>query len=127
MGKQHTVGDWKRFRLEEKPSAFKVISRGWMNAQNRRSHYCKDTIEPGVIYDYQFSMVPMDHTVRAGRRLCLVLYGTDVEATQRPFAVTELSVEQDSVRVAVPMAPVHTLRSDKGNHKQKRARYKTNP
>ncbi len=64
MGKQHTVGDWKRFRSEEKPSAFKVISRGWMNAQNRRSHYCKDTIEPGVIYDYQFSMVPMDHTVR---------------------------------------------------------------
>ena len=83
-----------------------MISRGWMNAQNRRSHYCKDTIEPGVIYDYQFSMVPMDHTVRAGRRLCLVLYGTDVEATQRPFAVTELSLEQDSVRVAVPMAPV---------------------
>ena len=50
-----------------------------------------------------------------GTELCLVLYGTDVEATQRPFAVTELSVEQDSVRVAVPMAPVHTLRSDKGN------------
>lgn len=114
-GNNTPLGDWKRFRSEEKPSAFKVISRGWMNAQNRRSHYCKDTIEPGVIYDYQFSMVPMDHTVRAGRRLCLVLYGTDVEATQRPFAVTELSVEQDSVRVAVPMAPVHTLRSDKGN------------
>ena len=115
MGKQHTVGGLEALPVGREPSAFKVISRGWMNAQNRRSHYCKDTIEPGVIYDYQFSMVPMDHTVRAGRRLCLVLYGTDVEATQRPFAVTELSVEQDSVRVAVPMAPVHTLRSDKGN------------
>ena len=50
MGNNTIVGDWKRFRSEEKPSAFKVISRGWMNAQNRRSHYCKDTIEPGVIY-----------------------------------------------------------------------------
>lgn len=77
-----------------------------MNAQNRRNNYCKDEIEPGVFYDDAFSMVPMDHTVPAGRQLCLILYGTDVEATQRPFAVTELCVEQDSVRVEVPMMPV---------------------
>ena len=100
------VGDWKRFRVENTPSSFKVISRGWMNAQNRRNNYCKDEIEPGVFYDYAFSMVPMDHTVPAGRQLCLILYGMDVEATQRPFAVTELCVEQDSVRVEVPMMPV---------------------
>ena len=112
MGKQHTVGG-----LEALPVGREALClQGDLPRLDEcRSHYCKDTIEPGVIYDYQFSMVPMDHTVRAGRRLCLVLYGTDVEATQRPFAVTELSVEQDSVRVAVPMAPVHTLRSNKGN------------
>ncbi len=94
--------DLKRFQMEEEPSPFKVISRGWMNAQNRRNSFCKDAIKPGVFYDYQFAMVPMDHTVKAGNRLCLILYGTDVEATQRPLTAVELEVDQSTVRAMVP-------------------------
>lgn len=99
----HTpTSDLKSFKVEEEPSPFKVITRGWMNAQNRRNNYCKDVIEPGKFYDYQFTMVPMDHTVRSGNRLCLILYGTDVEATQRPFTPVALDVDQSTVRAEVP-------------------------
>ena len=47
-------------------------------------------------------MVPMDYTIRAGNRLCLILYGTDVEATQRPITAVALEVDQSTVRAEVP-------------------------
>ena len=44
--------DIKRFIHEEIPSKYKVISRGWMNAQNRECIWNKEAIEPGTFYNY---------------------------------------------------------------------------
>ena len=73
--------DCYRFGLEAEPSAYKVISRGWLNAQNRTSLYSKETIEPGKTYHYEIDMVPTDHSVKAGHKLALILYGIDAQAT----------------------------------------------
>ena len=32
--------------MEEKPSDYFVITRGWMNAQNRLNNYSKEAIDP---------------------------------------------------------------------------------
>lgn len=94
--------DIKRFIYEEMPSKYRVISRGWMNAQNRECIWNKEAIEPGTFYDYSFTMIPMDYTVKAGHKLGVILYGTDAETTQRPFTKTEVTVKTKSIKIEIP-------------------------
>ena len=94
--------DLYRFGLEEQPSAYRVISRGWLNAQNRSSLYCKDALEIGIPYRYEIDMIPTDYSVKAGHKLALILYGIDAQATQRPDTVTRITVNLDSVTTQIP-------------------------
>lgn len=92
-----------RFGLENEPSKYKVISRGWLNAQNRTSLWSKEELTAGEKYHYEFDMVPTDHTVKAGHKLALILYGIDAEATQRPDTVTNITVDVNTINVKVPV------------------------
>lgn len=91
-----------RFGLEETPSKYKVISRGWLNAQNRSCLWSKEEIAPGRSYKYEIDMVPTDHTLAPGHRLALIIYGIDAQQTQRPETVTEITVDTDKTEVLVP-------------------------
>lgn len=60
------------FGVEEAPSPYKVISRGWLNAQNRSCLWRKERIVPGEMYHYEIDMVPTDYlfsVLETGRRL----------------------------------------------------------
>lgn len=91
-----------RFGLESEPSEFKVISRGWLNAQNRSTIWSKETLEIGKTYSYRFDMVPTDYTLKAGHKLALILYGIDAQETQRPDTVTNITIDLASLDVKVP-------------------------
>ena len=92
-----------RFGLEKEPSQYKVISRCWLNAQNRTCLWSKEDIEPGEFYHYDMKMVPTDHTLKRGHKLALILYGIDAQQTQRPGTVTEITFIADSIDVRVPV------------------------
>lgn len=94
--------DVKRFIHEAEPSKYRVISRGWMNAQNRNSLWNKEKIEEGKFYEYTFTMIPMDYTVKAGHKIGVILYGTDTQATERPFVKTKVKIEGSSINVEIP-------------------------
>lgn len=94
------------FGLEAEPSRYKVITRGWLNAQNRTALWSKECIEPGQFYHYELELVPTDYTLASGHQLALILYGSDVQETQRPDTVTRVTVRLDSVRAQIPFAPV---------------------
>ena len=91
------------FGLEAEPSSYKVISRGWLNAQNRTCLWSKEAIVPGETYSYHFEMVPTDHTLKKGHKLALILYGIDAEETQRPDTVTKISVDVSTIQIEVPL------------------------
>lgn len=91
-----------RFGLEKEPSMYKVISRGWLNAQNRTCLWSKEKIEPNQYYHYEIEMVPTDHTLQKGHNLAFILYGTDAEQTQRPGTVTTITLNTDTLKVEVP-------------------------
>lgn len=91
------------FGVEKEPSAYRVISRGWLNAQNRSCLWSKEEIRPGQFYSYAFDMVPTDYTIRQGHKLALIVYGIDAEATQRPATVTKITLKEDTLRVSVPL------------------------
>lgn len=90
------------YRFGLAPSEFKVISRGWLNAQNRTTIWSKEALQIGKSYHYEFDMVPTDHTVKAGHKLALILYGIDAQETQRPDTVTNITVDMASIDVKVP-------------------------
>lgn len=91
------------FAIDDNPSEFNVITRGWMSAQNRRNNYNKDEVVAGKDYEFAFEMQPIDYTIKKGHRLGLIIYSTDAEATPRPFKVTEFNIYRDSIVVTIPM------------------------
>ncbi|MDO4720316.1 MAG: Xaa-Pro dipeptidyl-peptidase [Peptostreptococcaceae bacterium] len=94
------------FRLEEKPSEYRVITRGWMNPQNRSCIWSKESLDEVEFYHYEFEFVPTDYTIREGHRLCLILYGIDAEVTQRPLTVTKIEIDQSSIQVFCPLIAI---------------------
>jgi len=92
-----------KFKTEETPSDYYVITRGWMNAQNRTTNYSKEAIDPDTWYEYSFEFVTNDYTIAEGHSLSLILYGMDVDQTQLPSTVTKIEVDTASVRVFCPM------------------------
>lgn len=89
--------------MEKEPSQFKVITRGWLNAQNRTCLWSKDHIEEGKYYDYDFKFVATDYTIKKGHKLGLIIYGIDAEATQRPDTVTKITIKEESIKLTCPL------------------------
>lgn len=95
--------DLMDFVIDENPTDFDIISRGWMNAQNRRNNYNKDEVIINKDYIFKFDMEPMDYTVLKGHKLGLIIYSTDVQATPRPLKTTEFTIHKDSIKITIPM------------------------
>ena len=81
----------------------KVITRGWMDIQNRSSIYNVDVVEPGEFYTFTLQLQPMDYTVAAGHQLALVLYSIDPAVTYWPEQVTSFTVDNAATYVEIPV------------------------
>ncbi len=101
-GKNTPVADEVRFEVEKEPSLYRIITRGWMNAQNRTFNWKKEEIKEGQYYSYSFDMVPMDYTIKEGHKIGLILYGIDPEATERPFLSTSVTVDEKTIQAKLP-------------------------
>lgn len=99
LGRNAGTMDEVDFVLEENPSKYKVITRGHINIQNRKSSYYKSRVVPKSFHRYSFEMVPTQYTLKKGSRLGLIIYGSDVEITQRPFHKTVYFLDEGSVKL----------------------------
>lgn len=95
--------DIVNFVMESTPSEYKIISRGWMDAQNHLGIDKADPLKPGAYYTFNLDMQPMDYTVKAGHKLGLILYSTDAEYTMRPLSVTNFTVDPNGTFIEVPV------------------------
>lgn len=102
LGPEAGEMDLLRFSAEAGPSPWRVITRGWLNTQNRSSAAEKETVEPGVFYPYNIEMIPTDYTLRPGHTLGLVVYGTDAEYTPRAVSVTRFTLKEGTLQVDIP-------------------------
>lgn len=91
------------FGLEAEESKYRVITRGWLNAQNYKSLKYKSKLKEGESYEFSFDMVPIDYSVKKGHKLALIIYGTDAEFTVRQDISTEITIDEKSLKVNVPM------------------------
>ena len=61
-----------------------ILTRGWIDPENRASDWTTEAVTPGVFYRLNFDLQPKDIVVPAGRRLGLMVISSDREFTVRP-------------------------------------------
>ncbi|MBO5995140.1 MAG: hypothetical protein J6Q41_06475, partial [Firmicutes bacterium] len=102
--REEESGEIFSFRIEEEPSAYKVLTRAHLNVQNRGSIFCKEDIKPGEMYDFSVVMEPADYTIKRGHEIALIIFGADLEQTLRPYEVAHIEVDLDSLEARIPLA-----------------------
>lgn len=95
--------EYSHYEFKKVHASYGVITRGWMNAQNRENDYCKQELKINAYYTYTLDLIPLDYMVRKGHRLALILYGMDAQCTQIPLTECTVTVKQDSIHCMVPI------------------------
>ena len=94
---------------EKSPSPCRIITRGHMNLQNREGICGAVQILPNHFYDYVLDLHPTDYTLDEGHRLGILIYGSDMELTPRPFVKTIYTLSPSESRVILRLSPATPL------------------
>ncbi|MBB6450144.1 X-Pro dipeptidyl-peptidase [Geomicrobium halophilum] len=84
-------------------SSPEIVSRGWMDPQNRHSVEQSESIVPGQDYTFEWDMQPKDHVFQPGHQIGIVIMASDHEYTIRPPAGTEITVAPGNSEVTLPI------------------------
>jgi predicted acyl esterase len=80
-----------------------ILTRGWIDPENRRSDFVSKRVTPGAFYRLNFDMQAKDTIVPAGRRIGLMVMSTDRDYTVRPAPGTEVSIHPAASAVSIPV------------------------
>ncbi|WP_220182848.1 Xaa-Pro dipeptidyl-peptidase [Sphaerisporangium album] len=81
----------------------KIVTRGWVDPQNRKSISKTEPVKPGSPYRLDFDMQPHDYVFQAGHRIAIVLLSSDYEYTIRPTPGTTLYLDTTKSTVTLPL------------------------
>lgn len=85
------------------PDAPVMVTRGWMDVQNRRSLDRSTPIQQGQEYTFEWDLQADDYVFPAGHRIGLVVVSTDMHYTLRPLPGTELTVFPAKSEISLPI------------------------
>jgi len=80
-----------------------MVTRGWLDPQNRRSLTHSERIQQGREYQFKWDLQPDDYVFKAGHRIGLVVVSTDYDYTIRPLPGTRLTLDPDDSRIRLPV------------------------
>ncbi|GAA3045799.1 Xaa-Pro dipeptidyl-peptidase [Actinokineospora globicatena] len=83
-----------------------IVTRGWIDPQNRDGISTSQPITQGQEYDLTFSLQPKDHVFASGHRIGLVVISTDYDYTLRPTAGTQLKLAPGASTLTVPLTGI---------------------
>ena len=83
--------------------AAEMVTRGWLDPQNRNSLTRSDPVEPGERYGMRWDLQPDDHVFPAGHRIGLVVVSTDHDYTIRPKPGTKLTLAPAQSSISLPV------------------------
>ncbi len=85
------------------PAGPLMVTRGWLDPQNRVSISRSTPIKQGHKYRFRWDLQPDDYVFQAGNRIGLVVVSTDHDYTIRPLPGTELTLDPDKSEVSLPV------------------------
>jgi X-Pro dipeptidyl-peptidase len=85
------------------PAGPVMVTRGWLDPQNRVSISRSRPIKQGDEYRFRWDLQPDDYVFQAGHRIGLVVVSTDHDYTIRPLPGTELTLDPDESEVSLPV------------------------
>ena len=88
------------------PSAQRVITKGYLNLQNRTNLLMIEEIQPNEWMDFQLELQPTIYKLKEGDTLRLVLYTTDFEITIRDNTDYQLTVDLPQSSLILPCQKV---------------------
>jgi X-Pro dipeptidyl-peptidase len=80
-----------------------VVTRGWMDPQNRLGPDRSRPVEQGRLSTYRWVLQPKDYVFPAGHRIGVVVFSSDQEYTLLPLGGTRLTVDPGGSRLTVPV------------------------
>ena len=84
------------------PSAQRVITKGYLNLQNRTDLLTIEEIQPNEWMDFKLELQPTIYKLKEGDTLRLVLYTTDFEITIRDNTDYHLTVDLSQSTITIP-------------------------
>jgi X-Pro dipeptidyl-peptidase len=80
-----------------------MVTRGWLDPQNRDSLTRSERVKRGREYDFRWDLQPDDYIFEAGHRIGLVVVSTDFDYTLRPLPGTRLTLDPEDSEVSLPV------------------------
>lgn len=103
-GRYHTLENL--CELPFNPSAQRVITKGYLNLQNRTNLLTIEEIQPNEWMDFKLELQPTIYKLKEGDTLRLVLYTTDFEITIRDNTDYQLTVDLAQSSLILPCQKV---------------------
>ena len=94
------------YELPFNPSAQRVITKGYLNLQNRTNLLTIEEIQPNEWMDFKLELQPTIYKLKEGDTLRLVLYTTDFEITIRDNTDYQLTVDLAQSSLILPCQKV---------------------
>lgn len=88
------------------PSAQRVLTKGYLNLQNRTNLLTIEEIQPNEWMDFKLELQPTIYKLKEGDSLRLVLYTTDFEITIRDNTDYHLTVDLEQSTLIIPCQTV---------------------
>ena len=89
-----------------------IITRGWADPQNYRSHTESEPLQPGKFYEISFDLQPDDQIIKKGQQIGLMIFSSDRDFTLHPKPGTELTIDLAKTQVQLPIVGGETLLQD---------------
>jgi len=80
-----------------------VVTRGWMDPQNRKNASHTEKLKQGKMYDFRWTLEPKDYIFQGGHRVGVVVFSSDQEYTLLPLGGTELRVAPNDSELRLPV------------------------
>jgi X-Pro dipeptidyl-peptidase len=80
-----------------------MVTRGWLDPQNRGGISRSRPVRPGRAYDLRWDLQPDDYVWKAGHRIGLVVLSTDHDYTLRPTPGTRLTLDPAASELRLPI------------------------
>ena len=84
------------------PSPQRVVTKGYINLQNRNNLLTIEEIQPNEWMDFKLELQPTIYKLKEGDTLRLVLYTTDFEITIRDNTDYHLTVDLEQSTITIP-------------------------